>query len=126
MTIRLFIILAGIFGFIGVAAGAFGAHSLRELITPERMAIWGTAAQYQMIHALALLGCAALADRLPRPWIRVAGWLFIAGIIVFSGSLYLLVLTDRGWLGAITPIGGTAFLLAWVALALAAVRNLKR
>ena len=104
-------------GGLGVIAGAFGAHGLRAALTPERLAIWHTAANYQLIHALALVATALLLAWRPSRAARVAGWAFLAGVVVFSGSLYLLAVTDVGWLGAITPIGGVAFILGWGALA---------
>ena len=117
---RTFWRLGGIFGFLGVAAGAFGAHALRSRLSPELLAVFETGARYQMYHALALLAVALAAARAPSQALRAAGWLFTAGILVFSGSLYLLALTGvRAW-GAVTPIGGLCFLAGWIALALAA------
>ncbi len=105
-----------IFGFLGVAAGAFGPHALRGRIVPEMLDIYETAVRYQMYHALALFVTGFMAHRLYSPALPVAGLLFFIGIIVFSGSLYLLALTGTRWLGAITPIGGVAFLAGWIAL----------
>ncbi|HEX5724264.1 MAG TPA: DUF423 domain-containing protein [Longimicrobiaceae bacterium] len=111
--------LGCVFGFLGVAAGAFGAHALRARLAPELLAAFETGARYQLVHALALLAVALAAERLPgRGW-RAAGWLFTLGIVAFSGSLYLLALTGARWLGAVTPLGGAALLAGWVALALA-------
>ena len=118
--VRVFWILGSLFGFLAVAAGAFGAHALRARLAPDLLAVFETAARYQMYHALALLVVAMAAARWPDPAFRAAGWLFTAGIVVFSGSLYLLALTGVRWLGAITPLGGLAFLGGWIALALAA------
>jgi uncharacterized membrane protein YgdD (TMEM256/DUF423 family) len=118
--VRAFWILGSLFGFLGVAAGAFGAHALRARLTPDLLAVFETAARYQMYHALALLFVALAAARFPDPALRAAGWLFVAGIVIFSGSLYLLALTGTRWLGAITPLGGLAFLAGWLALAWAA------
>lgn len=106
---RQFLLIAGLAGLTGVALGAFGAHALRDRLSPEMLAIFQTGVQYQMIHALALLGLSLAGDRI-RPTV---GWLFTAGIVVFSGSLYLLALTGTRWLGAITPIGGLCFLAGW-------------
>jgi uncharacterized membrane protein YgdD (TMEM256/DUF423 family) len=117
---RTFWMMACLFGFLAVAAGAFGAHALRARLGPEMLAVWETAARYQMYHALALLAVAMAAGRWPEAGWTAAGWLFAAGILVFSGSLYLLAFTGTRWLGAITPIGGLCFLAGWVALALAA------
>ncbi|HSU14173.1 DUF423 domain-containing protein [Longimicrobium sp.] len=108
------------FGFLGVAAGAFGAHALRSRVPAELLAVFETGARYQMYHALALLAVALVAGRAPSKAARAAGWLFAAGIVVFSGSLYLLALTGVRVLGAVTPLGGLCFLGGWIALALAA------
>lgn len=117
---RTFWMLGCAFGFVAVAAGAFGAHALRSRLGPELLVVWETAARYQMYHALALLGVALAAGRWPGGGWTMAGWLFTAGILVFSGSLYLLAFSGVRWLGAITPIGGACFLAGWIALALAA------
>jgi len=106
--------------FIAVAAGAFGAHMLRSRLSAELLAVFETAARYQMYHALALIAVAFALARWPTPATRAAGWLFIAGTLVFSGSLYLLALTGTRWLGAVTPLGGLCFLAGWLALAAAA------
>ena len=106
--------------FIAVAAGAFGAHMLRARLSPELLAVFETAARYQMYHALALIAVAFALARWPSPATRAAGWLFIAGTVLFSGSLYLLALTGTRWLGAVTPLGGLCFLAGWLALAAAA------
>ena len=98
---------------LAVALGAFGAHGLKAMVTAERLAVWDTAVRYQMYHALALL---AVAGREPAVGAR-GGWLFLAGIALFSGSLYALVLSGDGWLGAITPLGGLCFVAGWVMLA---------
>jgi uncharacterized membrane protein YgdD (TMEM256/DUF423 family) len=115
--------LAGcISAFIAVAAGAFGAHSLRSRLTPDLLAVFETGARYQMYHALALLALAWAATRWPGLSIRAAGWLFIGGTLLFSGSLYLMALTGSRWLGAITPIGGLLFLAGWLAFAAGLVK----
>ena len=108
---------AALLGFSGVAAGAFGAHGLRELVTLEQLNTWNTAADYQILHAIALLGLAtwqqsALSSRL-QSWLLLACGLMIAGVLLFSGSLYLLVLTNMSAFGPITPLGGLALLMAW-------------
>jgi len=121
MQQRRFLLLGAVFAAIAVAAGAFGAHALAERVTPERLQTFETAVRYQMYHALALLACGLLGEAWRRS-LDVAAWLFTAGILIFSGSLYLLVLTDTAWLGAITPIGGVAFISGWIALAVAIVR----
>ena len=108
---------------LAVAAGAFGAHALRARITPEHLAIFETGARYQIYHALALLAVAWAVSRWPGSLLVYAGWLFVAGSVVFSGSLYLLALTGARWWGAVTPIGGVAFLAGWLCLVLTAVRR---
>jgi uncharacterized membrane protein YgdD (TMEM256/DUF423 family) len=110
-------------GFLGVAAGAFGAHAIRERVTPERLDNWKTAADYQLWHALATVAAAEIAVRWESGAAAAAAWCFIAGVVVFSGSLYALALTDRRTLGAITPIGGVLFLVAWALLVVAAIRG---
>jgi len=117
---RLFFALGSLLGLIGVAAGAFGAHALRSHLTPDLLATWETAVRYQLVHALALLATGWAATRWPGALIRSAGWLFFVGTVVFSGSLYILSLTGLRWLGAVTPIGGLAFLAGWACLGWAA------
>lgn len=115
---------AGAFSaLLAVAAGAFGAHALRARVTPDLLAVFETAARYQMYHALGLLAVAWAATRWPVGSVRAAGWLFIAGTIVFSGSLYLLTLTGQRWLGAVTPLGGVLFLAGWLALGLGILQS---
>jgi len=111
--------LGGVFGFLAVAAGAFGAHGLRGRLGPDLLSVFETAARYQMYHALALLAVAVLLERRPAGAgpLRAAGWCFVAGIVLFSGSLYALALTGAGWWGAVTPLGGVAFLAGWLSLA---------
>lgn len=114
----LFPALAAINGFLAVALGAFAAHGLRNSLSAEMLNTFQTAVQYHMYHALALLGVGLLLMHHPgQSLLRYSGWLFLAGIVLFSGSLYLLSLTGTRWLGAITPLGGTAFLLGWALLA---------
>jgi uncharacterized membrane protein YgdD (TMEM256/DUF423 family) len=113
-------VIGAAFGAVGVAMGAFGAHMLRDKVEPRMLDIWSTATQYQLWHALAIV-CVAL-------WMGregggstsavVAGWAFSLGVLVFSGSLFLLVLTGKTWLGAVTPIGGVSLIVGWVALAI--------
>ena len=117
---RVFFTLGAASGFVGVAAGAFGAHALRARLGPDLLAVFETGARYQMYHALALLAVAWAVARWPGPLAQWAGWLFVAGTVAFSGSLYALALSGVRWLGAITPLGGAAFLAGWVCLALAA------
>ena len=120
---RLFLMIASVAGLLAVALGAFGAHGLKQRLTPDLLAVYQTGVQYHMYHALALLAVGVLLAQAPASSaLRWSGWLFIAGIVVFSGSLYLLSLTGVRWLGAITPLGGAAFLAGWAALAIAAWR----
>ncbi|HVO95992.1 MAG TPA: DUF423 domain-containing protein [Terriglobales bacterium] len=113
---RFFFIAGAIAAFIGVALGAFGDHSLRTKLTPEMLNIFAVGVRYQMYHALGLIAVAWATTRWPEAHLNGAGWAFIVGIVIFSGSLYLLSITDTRWLGAITPIGGLAFLLGWAIL----------
>jgi len=117
---RVFITLGALSGCLAVAAGAFGAHALRDRLSADLLGVFQTGVTYQMYHALALLGVGILLARFSTDgsvWLSAAGWLFVAGSVLFSGSLYLLALSGTTWLGAITPLGGVAFLLGWLALA---------
>lgn len=113
--------IGAVLGAVGVAMGAFGAHALKDTVEPRMLDIWSTATQYQLWHALALVAVALLAGRegANTTAVQVAGGAFTFGVLVFSGSLFLLVLTGKTWLGAITPIGGTALIVGWIALAVA-------
>lgn len=117
----LWIVLGAASAFLSVAAGAFGAHALREHLDVERQVIWETAARYQMYHALGLIAVGLLAGRSRGRAADVAGWGFAAGTVLFSGSLYALAVTGVRWLGAITPLGGVGFLAGWLALGVAAM-----
>jgi uncharacterized membrane protein YgdD (TMEM256/DUF423 family) len=117
---RLFFGLGSVSGLVAVAAGAFGAHALRDRLSPEYLAVFETAARYQMYHALGLLAAAWAVTRWPGARVLWAGWLFVIGTVLFSGSLYALALTGTRWLGAITPLGGVALLAGWLCLALSA------
>jgi len=119
---RIFFAAGCIAGFLGVALGAFGAHALKARLAAEALATFEVGVRYQMYHALALIAAAWACTKWPGAWANAGGWLFIAGIVVFSGSLYMLVLTGTRWLGAVTPIGGLALLAGWVCLAVAAMR----
>ena len=113
-----FLLVAAILGFLGVAFGAFGAHGLRERLSPEMMAVFEIGVRYQMYHVFALLAVAAAIAHFGRArLLLIAGWSFIAGVLIFSGSLYALALTGTGMFGAITPIGGVGLLLGWACLA---------
>jgi uncharacterized membrane protein YgdD (TMEM256/DUF423 family) len=113
---RTFLILGSLFGFLGVAAGAFGAHALREIVAPQYLMTFETAARYQMYHAFAILVSGWAVARSHDTYFYFAGWVFTAGILLFSGSLYILSLTGIRWLGAITPFGGVLFLAGWLLL----------
>lgn len=119
---KLFVVLGAVLGGLSVALGAFGAHGLKASVTPERLAVFETAVRYQFFHALALILLGLIASQRPSGMLEVSGWCFVAGTALFSGSLYLLVLSDTGWLGAITPIGGVAMILGWALFALGVVR----
>ncbi len=106
-----------VFALIGVAAGAFGAHSLKTVLAPDMLAVFDTAVRYQMYHALGLFVVGWALTQANHAGFRSAGWLFIGGILLFSGSLYALSLTGIRWLGAVTPLGGVAFLAGWGLLA---------
>jgi uncharacterized membrane protein YgdD (TMEM256/DUF423 family) len=118
-----FIIMGAVLAALAVAAGAFGAHALAARLTPERLNTWETAARYHMYHALALLLVGALAARWPAPLLAAAGWLFVAGIVLFGGTVYALALGAPRWLGAITPVGGLAFIIGWIVVAVAIARS---
>ena len=115
-------LIGAVAALIGVGFGAFGAHGLQARTSPEMLAVFETGVRYQMYHALAVLVTALARSRVDGPLLKWAGWLFTAGIVFFSGSLYVLVLTGTTSLGAITPIGGLMFLAGWACLALAAIR----
>jgi uncharacterized membrane protein YgdD (TMEM256/DUF423 family) len=120
---RTFFVLGAILALVAVGAGAFGAHTLRGRLSSEQLATFETGARYQLYHALALLAVALVARGAAGGWYAAAGWLFVAGVVLFSGSLYALSLSGLRWLGAITPLGGVAFLAGWAALALGAWRG---
>lgn len=111
---KTFFILGAALAGLSVALGAFGAHGLRNAITPDLLANYETGARYQMYHALALLALAWAIARWPGGTLfPLSGWLFVAGVVLFSGSLYLMAFTGWRWLGAITPLGGVAFIGGW-------------
>ena len=120
---RIFLFLGSLSGLLAVAAGAFGAHALRQRLPSDMLSIFETGARYQMYHALALLAVALAASIRESPAIHLAGWCFVAGTVLFSGSLYLLAFTETRIIGAITPLGGIAFLLGWLSLAWTAWRQ---
>jgi uncharacterized membrane protein YgdD (TMEM256/DUF423 family) len=115
---RTFLLIGAVMGFLGVAIGAFGAHGLRSRLAPEMLAVFETGVRYQMYHVVALLLVAAAIGHVGQArLLTIAGWSFVAGIVIFSGSLYALALTGTGILGAVTPIGGLGFLVGWACLA---------
>jgi uncharacterized membrane protein YgdD (TMEM256/DUF423 family) len=120
---RIFLAIASMFGGISVVFGAFASHALKDRLSANSLSIWETGTKYQMYHALALMLVALLIARYPNSnLLTVAGYAFIAGIFIFSGSLYALTLTGIKWLGAVTPIGGMALIIGWLCLALATWR----
>jgi uncharacterized membrane protein YgdD (TMEM256/DUF423 family) len=121
---RYFFLLGALLSGLSVALGAFGAHALRERLDAGMLASFETGARYQMYHGLALLAVAWAVSRFPNSQLpQLAGWLFIAGSVLFSGSLYLMAFTGQRWLGAVTPFGGVAFIAGWVCLLIAAWRG---
>jgi uncharacterized membrane protein YgdD (TMEM256/DUF423 family) len=120
---RIFFGLGALSALLAVAAGAFGAHALRSRMAPDTLGVFEIGARYHMYHALGLLAAAWAVTRWPGGATTIAGWLFVAGTVIFSGSLYALSLTGQRWLGAVTPLGGLAFILGWAALAWAALRG---
>ena len=120
--VKVWLVSAAISGFLSVALGAFGAHALKGLLDDYGRTVYEKASNYQMFHTIALLGLGILQHNLKELSFSPAGWGFLSGIIIFSGSLYLLAVTGIKWLGAITPIGGMAFLFGWAWLAYVLVR----
>lgn len=118
MSTKKTIVIGSVFMALAVAFGAFGAHIVESMLTPERFDVYKTGVEYHFYHALGLLILGAISIIFPEnKWLSWSGYCLTAGILIFSGSLYLLTLTDTGWLGAITPIGGVAFILGWIFLA---------
>lgn len=120
---RVFFVAGAAFALIGVAAGAFGAHFLSARIPADRLVTFETGVRYQMYHALALLALAGVWTRWPVALLQTAGWLMIAGILIFSGSLYALTFGAPRWFGAITPLGGLSFLSGWACAIVAVLRR---
>jgi uncharacterized membrane protein YgdD (TMEM256/DUF423 family) len=121
---KIFLLLASVLGGLAVALGAFGAHALESRMSADLLATYEVGVRYHFYHALALIGVVAVLSRWPDAGAAVAaGWLFVFGILIFSGSLYLLAFTGVRWLGAITPIGGVAFIAGWACLAWVALRG---
>lgn len=122
---KVFLVIAALSGFLAVALGAFGAHALKDKLSPDLMAVFQTAVQYQFYHTVALLAVAILMLKLPQQSaLLVSGSCFVIGLLFFSGSLYAMAFSGLRWLGAITPLGGLAFLLAWLALAWFGIKQL--
>jgi len=120
--VKLFFVLGSVFAALGVTLGAFGAHGLRTMLSPEDLATFEVGVLYQMYHAFGLFVVAWASTQWEATTVPAAGWAFVVGIVVFSGSLYTLVMTGQRWLGAVTPIGGVAFIIGWALLAWTAVR----
>jgi len=120
---NIFLFLGALNGFLSVALGAFGAHVLERKLDPGALEIWQTGVKYEMFHAAALLAVGILAGKHPEnPLLNWSGWLFFAGIVIFSGSLYILSASGFRALGAVTPVGGVCFLIAWLLLMIASVK----
>lgn len=121
---RSLLLIASCSGALAVMLGAFGAHVLRSRLTPELLAIYQTGVQYHFYHTFALLSCALLVySGMDNSAMRVAAYAFIAGMLIFSGSLYVLAIADLRWLGAVTPIGGMVLIVGWLALAVGVMRS---
>jgi uncharacterized membrane protein YgdD (TMEM256/DUF423 family) len=121
---QLFLVIAAMLGAFSVAGGAFASHALQSQLSERALAVFNTGIRYQMYHALALLAVALLGRITPppSPWLTASGWAFIAGVVLFSGSLYLIGLAGLRAFGPVTPLGGVAFLLGWICLAIAALK----
>ena len=121
---KLFLVTGSLNAAAAVILGAFGAHGLKERLTTDMLSVYQTGVQYHFYHALGLILIGILAFHLPSStWLRCSGWLMLTGIILFSGSLYLLSVTKLRWLGMITPLGGLAFILSWLLLTYAVLKS---
>lgn len=120
---RTLFLLGAAFALIGVAAGAFGTHALAARLAPDRLATFETAIRYQMYHAFALLAVGLAGARWPGPLLHVGGWLFVVGVLIFSGTVYALALGSPRWLGAVTPVGGLCLLAGWLCVIAAVARS---
>lgn len=121
---KIFVLVGSVNAFLGVALGAFGAHGLKSRVDADMLVVWQTSVQYHLVHALGLLLVGILCSLLPEPsLVRVAGWALLVGIVLFSGSLYAMVLSGIKPLGIITPLGGIAFLIGWLVLIVAALKS---
>jgi len=121
--VRLFFIFGAGFAFLSVLLGAFGAHALKDRLEPRMLEVFETGVRYQMYHALALIATAWAINQWPESTATLAGWFFVGGIVIFSGSLYVLTLSGVRTFGAITPLGGLAFLAGWICLLWVAVKG---
>lgn len=122
---KMFLLIAAISGLLAVVLGAFGAHGLKSRLVEDLLAVYQTGVQYHFYHTLALLAAGVLLLRYPdAAMLNWSGWLFVAGILIFSGSLYILAVTGVRWLGAITPIGGLAFIGGWLCMAVAIFKHI--
>jgi uncharacterized membrane protein YgdD (TMEM256/DUF423 family) len=123
-TTKLFLILGGINAALVVMLGAFGAHGLKTKLTAEMLAVYQTGVHYHLFHALGLLAVGLVATQIADSvWLKWSGWLMLAGIILFSGSLYVLSVSGLRWLGMVTPFGGVAFIAAWIVFVIAIVKS---
>jgi len=123
MMYKVFVSIGSLCAALAVALGAFGAHALKGRLAPDLLAVYHTAVQYHFYHALGLVLVGVALGHWPESgWVRASGWSLLGGILLFSGSLYLLAFTGQRWLGAITPVGGLAFIAGWVLLALGAYK----
>ncbi|MEX2517672.1 MAG: DUF423 domain-containing protein [Gammaproteobacteria bacterium] len=123
MSAKLFLLLGSANAMLGVILGAFGAHALKNRLTEDLLQIWHTGVEYHFYHALGLILVGILCLHWPTSaWLRGSGWLMLAGIVIFSGSLYMLCMTNLRWLGMVTPLGGLAFIAAWLVLFIAVLR----
>lgn len=124
MSPRSFITAGALFMVFAVGFGAFGAHMVQEMLTPDRFEVYQTGVEYHFYHALGLLLLGLISLKFPESkWLIWSGYFLIAGILIFSGSLYILTLTNTGWFGAMTPIGGVAFILGWIFLVIGVMRS---
>lgn len=124
MKSKTIITTGAIFMALAVALGAFGAHIVQDMLTPDRFDVYQTAVEYHFYHALGLLFLGVITFQIPdNKWLSLSGYCLISGIIIFSGSLYALTLTDTGWLGAVTPVGGFAFIFGWVFLVIGVIKS---
>jgi len=114
---KILLVLGALNGALAVSFGAFGAHGLKSRVDDSMLTVWSTASEYHFYHALAMLLCGLLAKAFGASGMVTAGWVLFAGTLVFSGSLYVMVLSGQKWLGAITPLGGTALIIGWLMLA---------